>query len=173
MSFPLLIRHVCLALGTAGKFSTRSKNCEYIQSRLRTASPDLHLARGQENGGQSRRRDSSSCRADAGIASNIRREQQERLIQQLTRDNGALQRKVAGFQLALQVLILKCLSARFLWTFTPVAFEMGWMSSPHPVGLRKMYTKYCCIVRYAAVHYDREKQSYHFPVHSSRSSCPL
>lgn len=37
------------------------------------------------------------------MASNVRRERQELLIQELTRDNGMLERKVAGYQLALQV----------------------------------------------------------------------
>eukprot|EP00903_Cladosiphon_okamuranus_P015241 g14087.t1 len=60
-------------------------------------------ARSQENDGQRRLRDSSPCRTDARMTPNIRREQQERLIQQLTRDNGTLQRKVAGYQLALQL----------------------------------------------------------------------
>lgn len=59
--------------------------------------------RGQENDGRRRHRDNSPRRTGAGTASNIRRERQERLIQQLTSDNGVLQRKVAGYQLALQV----------------------------------------------------------------------
>lgn len=40
---------------------------------------------------------------DLGQASNLKRERQERMIQQLAHDNDVLKRKVAGFQLALQV----------------------------------------------------------------------
>lgn len=40
---------------------------------------------------------------DVAPASRMGRERQERLIEQLTHDNGVLKRKVAGFQLAVQV----------------------------------------------------------------------
>lgn len=52
---------------------------------------------------QRRRRGSNPNRVDAGTASNVRRERQEFLIKKLARDNGVLERKVAGYRLALQV----------------------------------------------------------------------
>ncbi|CAM9314589.1 unnamed protein product, partial [Hapterophycus canaliculatus] len=60
-------------------------------------------AQAQDSNGQLRPPEGNQSHVDAGAASNIRRERQERLIQQLTRDNGVLQRKVAGYQLALQL----------------------------------------------------------------------
>lgn len=63
--------------------------------RLRSADVEQETSQG--------RRGSKRSSVDLGPASNVRRERQERMIQQLGHDNVVLKRKVAGFQLALQV----------------------------------------------------------------------
>ncbi|CBJ48379.1 hypothetical protein Esi_0002_0153 [Ectocarpus siliculosus] len=86
--------------GDRCKTRGRKKESDIRGARSRTFKPRY---RSQENDGRTRLRASSQSRADAGGAASIRRQRQERLIQQLTRDNGVLQRKVAGYQLALQL----------------------------------------------------------------------
>ncbi|CAM9206973.1 unnamed protein product [Ectocarpus sp. 6 AP-2014] len=86
--------------GDRCKTRGRQKESDIRGARSRSFKPRY---RSQENDGRTRLRASSQSRADAGGAASIRRQRQERLIQQLTRDNGVLQRKVAGDQLALQL----------------------------------------------------------------------
>ncbi|CAN0543463.1 unnamed protein product, partial [Ectocarpus sp. 12 AP-2014] len=86
--------------GDRCKTRGRQKERDIRGARLRTFKPRY---RSEESDGRIRLRASSHSRADAGGAASIRRQRQERLIQQLTRDNGVLQRKVAGYQLALQL----------------------------------------------------------------------
>ncbi|CAN0497120.1 unnamed protein product, partial [Ectocarpus sp. 12 AP-2014] len=86
--------------GDRCKTRGRQKERDIRGARSRTFKPRY---RSQESDGRIRLRASSHSRADAGGAASIRRQRQERLIQQLTRDNGVLQRKVAGYQLALQL----------------------------------------------------------------------
>ncbi|CAB1117249.1 unnamed protein product [Ectocarpus sp. CCAP 1310/34] len=78
----------------------REKERDIRGARSRNFNPKY---RSQESDGRIRLRASSQSRANARGAASIRRQRQERLIQQLTRDNGVLQRKVAGYQLALQL----------------------------------------------------------------------
>ncbi len=64
---------------------------------------DINLDREQENDGRTGRQGHCPHVVDTEAASNVRRKRQQKLIQQLTADNGVLKRKVAGYQLALQV----------------------------------------------------------------------